>query len=97
MVPSVFLSCYQSVGLCDKLHRFSGSVNVGLQFRGLLFLSGYVNVRIALMIGKDLARPSKMQNIGSRVINIPGVIYVSGLNTVVFQELPDNLTVTANY
>lgn len=49
------------------------------------------------MVGKEVARPFKMQNIGLRVINIPGKIYVSGLNTVVFLGLPDNLTVTANY
>lgn len=33
-----------------------------------------------------------MQNIGLRVINIPGKFHVSGLNTVVFVELPDRLT-----
>ena len=42
------------------------------------------------MMGKELASPMKMQNIDSRVINIPGQNYVSGLNTVVFRVLPDS-------
>jgi hypothetical protein len=33
-----------------------------------------------------------MQNIGSRVISIPGKYYVSGLNTAVFSGLPDSWT-----
>ena len=44
------------------------------------------------MLAKELARPNKMQNIGSRVMNIPGKFYVSGLKTAAFSDLPDNLT-----